>query len=47
MATKEKKKGSIQTVSIDSLATSFRETGCVPLDLALTNGKGIPEGGSI
>ena len=47
MATKEKKKGSIQTVSIESLATSFRETGCVPLDLALTNGKGIPEGGSI
>ena len=46
MATKAKK-GNIKTVDIESLATSFRETGCVPLDLALTNGRGIPEGGSV
>lgn len=47
MATKTVKKGSIRTVDIDDLPTSFRETGCIPMDLALTNGKGLPEGGAI
>ena len=48
MAVKAKsKKGSIRTVDIDSLSTSFRETGCIPMDLALTNGRGLPEGSSI
>ena len=47
MATKTAKQGSMRTVSIDDLPTSFRETGCIPMDLALTNGRGLPEGGSV
>ena len=44
--TKEKL-GNIKTVSLEDLAPTFRETGCVPMDLALTNGKGMPVGASI
>lgn len=41
------KKGSMRTVNQDDLPTTFRETGCIPMDLALTNGKGLPIGGSV
>ena len=47
MAGKKEKLGSAKTVDLESLYTPFRETGCIPMDLALTNGKGIPVGGSI
>ena len=47
MAKTKEKLGNIKTVSLEDLAPTFRETGCVPMDLALTNGKGMPVGASI
>lgn len=45
MATKTKEKVKVNDVVVP--LTSFIETGCIGLDLALSNGKGIPEGGNI
>ena len=48
MAVKTKKKEEVkETATQDAPLTSFIETDCVGVDLAISNGKGIPVGGNI